>query len=315
METQTLKTTGGKLKEINKQRINPFLWFDSDAEAAAHFYTSTFKNSRIITTTHYGAEGAKVSGREKGSVMTVAFEIEGEEFVGINGGPIFQITPAVSFFVHCDTKEEINTLWAKLSENGTVMMELGKYHFSDWYGWIQDKFGVSWQLILDSREQKIAPCLMFTGSQHRKAEEAINYYMSIFKNSALVQLEKYQAGIGPEGAVVHSKFILDGLLITAMDSHIPLPHEFTPAISFVVNCKNQDEIDYYWEKLSAGGDESAQQCGWLLDKFGFSWQVTPADLDEIMHSTEPGKAEKAMKAILKMKKIDIKTVLEEIEKP
>jgi predicted 3-demethylubiquinone-9 3-methyltransferase (glyoxalase superfamily) len=313
MSTKTINQMGNKKLGTNKQRINPFLWFDSNAEEAVNFYVSTFKNSKINTITYYGADAEKIAGRKKGSVMTIAFEIEGQEFVAINGGPVFQITPAISFFVNCDNSKELDTLWEKLSQNGTVMMELDKYPFSERYGWIQDKFGVSWQLILPGRAQKIAPCLMFTGNQHKKAEEAINFYLSIFENSSIIQLERYQAGVGPEGAVVHSKFILDGQELTAMDSHIPLPHEFNPAISFVVNCETQQEIDYFWEKLTAGGDERAQQCGWLQDKYGLSWQVVPVALQKVLLDSNKNKADKAMGAILQMKKIDLQTMLKAIE--
>ena len=118
-------------------------------------------------------------------------------------------------------------------------MELDKYPFSEKYGWIQDKFGVSWQLILPGRTQKIAPCFMFSGDQHKKAEEAINFYISVFKNSAIIQLERYEKDQGPEGAVVHAKFTLEGQEFIAMDSHMELPHNFNPAISMVVNCKRR----------------------------------------------------------------------------
>lgn len=313
METQILTKSEKKTKGTDKQRINPFLWFDSNAEEAVNFYISVFKNSGIKIVTRYGADGAKVSGRQKGSVMTIAFQIEGQEFVAINGGPVFQITPTISFFVNCDNTQEIEKLWKKLSEGGTVMMELDKYPFSEKYGWIQDKFGVSWQLILPGRIPKIAPCLMFTGNQHQKAEEAINYYQSIFPNSNIIQLERYTAGQGPEGAVVHSKFTLDGQEFIAMDSHINLHYNFNPALSLVVKCETQEEIDYYWEKLSEGGDERAQQCGWLQDKFGLSWQIVPANLGEIMQGNDSEKSDKAMQAILQMKKIDIKTLQKAIE--
>ena len=154
---------------------------------------------------------------------------------------------------------------------------------------------------------------MFTGEQHKKAEEAINFYTSIFKNSKIIQLERYKSGEGPEGAIVHSKFTLNGQEFTAMDSHMPLPYNFNPAVSMVVNCETQEGIDYYWDKLSEGGDERAQQCGWLQDKYGVSWQIVPAGWDEIMRDSDPRKSERAMQAVLQMKKIDIKMVQKAIE--
>ena len=237
--------------------------------------------------------------------MTAAFQIEGQDFVAINGGPVFKITPVISFFVSCETSQEIDVLWQRLSEDGTVMMELDRYPFSEKYGWVQDKFGVSWQLILPGRKQKIAPCFMFAGDQHRKAEEAIRFYISVFRNSGIIQLERYKAGEGPEGAVVHAKFTLDSLEFIAMDSHMEQPMNFSPAISMVVNCETQEEVDYYWEKLSDGGYEEAQQCGWLQDKYGVSWQIVPSALSELLSDPDPAKSGRVMRAMLQMKKIDI----------
>jgi predicted 3-demethylubiquinone-9 3-methyltransferase (glyoxalase superfamily) len=311
METQILTEPGKILKDLGKQKISPFLWFDSNAEEAVNFYLSAFKKSGINNITRYGEQGAKASGREKGSVMTIDFLIEGQEFTALNGGPVFQITPTISFFVHYNNASEIDNLWEKLAQGGTVLMELNKYPFSDKYGWIQDRFGVSWQLFLSDRKQKITPCFMFTGDQHIRAEEAINFYQSVFHNTTLIQMERYEEGTGPEGAIVHSRFTLEGQEFIAMDSHVNLGYNFNPAISFVVNCETQADIDYYWDKLTEGGDERAQQCGWLQDKFGVSWQIIPADWDRVMH--DPEKSERAMNAVLKMKKIDIQTIQRAIE--
>lgn len=307
METKTNPESGSTIENRKVQLITPFLWFDQNAEEAVNFYTSIFQNSHIVTTTRYSKEGAKASGMPEGEVMTMAFQLEGQNFTAINGGPVFQISPVISFFVNCDSVLEIDRLWEKLSEDGMVMMELGTYHFAEKYGWIQDKFGVSWQLILPGRSQKITPCFMFTGDQHKKAEQAINFYTSIFPDSGIIQLERYGKEVGPEGAVVHCKFSLNGQEFVAMDSHEPLPHNFNPAISMVVNCETQDEIDYYWDHLTQGGFEGAQNCGWLQDKFGVSWQIVPDILGSLL--SEPGKAARVMQKVLKMKKLDIKNLI------
>lgn len=308
MKTQIIADPEVRIKRTDNQKITPFLWFNDNAEEAVTFYTSIFKNSSIEFVARYSEEGAKASGKQKGTVMTVSFQIEGQNFTAINGGPVFKISPAISFFVNCETPQEIDALWEKLSQGGNVMMELDKYPFSEKYGWIQDKFGLSWQLILPGRMQKITPCLMFTGDQHRKAEEAINFYISVFKNSSIIQLERYRTGVGPEGAVVHAKFILEGQEISAMDSHTQTPFNFNPAISFVVNCKTQKEVDFYWEKLTDGGFEGAQQCGWLQDRYGVSWQIVPAALGELLGGTDHLKSGRVMQAMLQMKKLDIKTL-------
>jgi predicted 3-demethylubiquinone-9 3-methyltransferase (glyoxalase superfamily) len=155
------------------QKITPFLWFDNQAEEAANFYASIFRNSKVGHVARYDEAGAKASGRPKGTAMTVAFQLEGQDFVALNGGPHFK---------------------------------------------------------------------------------------------------------------------------------------FTEAVSFVVNCKTQKEVDHYWEKLSAGGDEKAQQCGWLKDKYGLSWQIVPVVLFEMLQDKNPKKSEGAMKAMLQMKKLDIQTL-------
>ncbi len=155
------------------QKITAFLWFDNQAEEAAKFYTSVFKNSKIVNVARYGEAGAKASGRPMGTAMTVAFQLDGQEFVALNGGP----------------------------------------HFT-----------------------------------------------------------------------------------------------FTEAISFVVNCKTQEEVDHYWEKLSEGGDERAQQCGWLKDKYGLSWQIVPTVLVEMLQDKDARKSERVMSALLQMKKLDIRVL-------
>ena len=151
---------------------------------------------------------------------------------------------------------------------------------------------------------------MFAGKQHRRAEEAIRFYISVFKNSEIIQLERYEADLGQKGAIVHARFILGGQEFIAMDSHTPLSCNFNPAISLVVNCETQEEIDYYWEKLSEYGDESMQQCGWLQDKYGISWQIVPVLLGKLLSDHDTEKSERVMRTMLQMKKIEIKTLLQ-----
>lgn len=285
------------------QKITPFLWFDDNAEEAVNFYVSLFRNSKTVTLTRYGEAGPA----PKGTVMTVAFQLEGQEFTALNGGPHFKLTPAVSFYVACETHQEVDALWQKLSEGGTVLMGLDKYPFSEKFGWVADRFGLSWQLNLASFPQKITPCLMFVQEQNGRAEEAMNFYASLFRNSGIDRVERYAAGEGgTEGAVKHGVFSLDGQKFIAMDGGTNHPFTFTEAQSFVVNCKTQEEVDEYWQKLSAGGRES--QCGWLKDKFGLSWQITPTVLIEMLQDKDPEKAKRVMEAMLQMSKIDIPTL-------
>ena len=242
METHIQAQPVGRTKGTDLQKITTCLWLDNQTEEAVNFYSSIFNNSKKKIVTHNSADSAKMSGKKEGSVLTISFQIEGQEFTALNGGPFFQINPSISFFVHCDTSEEIDRLWSRFSAGGEVLMALDKYPFSEKYGWVQDKFGVSWQLILLDNKQKIAPCLLFTGEHFKQAEEAINFYISIFRNPALPAessgislLQYYQPGQGPEGAVVHARFKLNGQEFIAMDSNLEHNFNFNQAISFVVN--------------------------------------------------------------------------------
>jgi predicted 3-demethylubiquinone-9 3-methyltransferase (glyoxalase superfamily) len=291
------------------QKIIPFLWFDNQAEEAVHFYTSVFNNSEIGNLTYYGDDGHGV----EGTVMTVSFEIEGQQFMALNGGPYFKFTPAISFFVNCETKEKIDGLWEKLSTGGTVLMELGQYPFSEKFGWLMDKFGVFWQLNLAEGRQKINTYLMFVGGQHGKAEHAVHFYVSLFKNSSINHIERFGVReVELEGTVKLALFNLHGQGFMAMDGGLEHSFTFTPAISLFVNCESQEEVDVLWDKLSEGGER--EDCGWLKDKFGVSWQIVPVELGEMLQDKDPGKVKRVMKALLQMKKIDIDSLRQAYKK-
>ncbi|HTG14721.1 MAG TPA: VOC family protein [Blastocatellia bacterium] len=154
--------------------------------------------------------------------------------------------------------------------------------------------------------QKITPFLWFDDN----AEEAMNFYISIFRNSRIVSVTRYgEAGPGPKGSVMTGKFQIEGQEFMALNGG---PHfKFTEAISFVVNCETQEEVDEFWEKLSEGGEES--QCGWLKDKYGLSWQIVPTILIEMLQDKDPEKSQRVMKAMLQMIKIDIRTLKQAYE--
>ncbi|MEJ2615192.1 MAG: VOC family protein [Ignavibacteriaceae bacterium] len=295
--------------------INPFLWFDNNAEEAVGFYTSIFRDSKVKVTTRYS--DANASGMPKGSVMTISFDLFGQPFVALNGGPVFKFNPSVSFIVNCKTDDDVRDLWDKLSKGGTALMPLDKYPFSDMYGWIQDKYGLSWQLIKATGEFKqiIIPSLMFVGNVKGKAEEAINLYTSVFSSvskndSKVLSTYRYDADQKPEkeGTIMFADFKLDGQIFAAMDSAREHNFSFNESISFVVNCDDQKELDHFWDKLSEDGDPKAQMCGWLKDKYGLSWQIIPTILGELLSSKESGKPQRVMQKVLQMKKLDIETL-------
>ncbi|HEV7332146.1 MAG TPA: VOC family protein [Flavisolibacter sp.] len=272
-----------------KQQIYPCLWLNGNAKEAAAFYCSVFPNSSITDDTP----------------MVVTFTSAGQKFMLLNGGPEFKPNPSLSFFVVCETKEEVDAAWRKLADDGNVLMPLDAYPWSSRYGWVQDRFGFSWQLSYGKLEdvgQKFTPTLMFTGDNAGKAEEAIQFYTSVFTPSSVTGILRYGANEGDtEGRVKHAQFTLNGSVLMAMDSSFAHGFSFNEAVSLVVECGNQQEIDFFWNALTEGGAES--MCGWLKDRYGLSWQIVPEVLKDLMN--DPEKAPKVVEAFLKMKKFDI----------
>ena len=288
------------------QKITPFLWFDKETEEAMNFYTSLFKNSKIVSIKRYPDEvlSEHMEGMQ-GKVLTGVFELNGYQIMALDGGPIFKFNPSISFFVTCETEDEIDEIWEKLSEGGYVRMEFQKYPFAEKFGWVSDKYGVDWQLMLNHKKQSISPALLFTQDKYGKTEEAVKFYTSLFPNSSITTMQK-RGSEHPEpekeGTVEYASFKLHGQDFNAMESQ---GHQFTfnEAISFYVNCETQEEVDKLWESLSAVPE--SEQCGWLKDKYGVSWQIVPKALTELMNDPDQEKANRVMKAMLQMKKIDI----------
>jgi predicted 3-demethylubiquinone-9 3-methyltransferase (glyoxalase superfamily) len=291
------------------QKITPFFWFDTQAEEAVKFYAGLFPQSIIGSVSHYTDEGQEIHGMPAGSVLTLNFELAGQPFTALNGGPHFSFNPSISFFVTCETEQETDKLWSELAEKGEVLFPLKKYEWSEKYGWLNDRYGLSWQISLGSIDdvgQKITPSLLFVNDMLGKGEEAINHYASIFKPSEIDGILKYGPGEeGPEGAVKHAQFALSGGKFMVMDGPGNHDFSFNEAVSFVVHCKTSDEVDYYWEKLGKDGDPQARQCGWLKDKFGVSWQVVPDKLFEMLNDSNPEKVKHVTKVMLQMKKLDL----------
>ena len=290
------------------QKIVPHLWFDREALEAAEFYATVFDDARI---THKSV----IKDTPSGDCDIVGFRIMGFEFMAISAGPNFQKNPSISFFVNFDPSQDENArksmdrTWEALMAGGKVLMPLDKYPFSERYGWVEDRYGVSWQLIYTNPEGEerplVIPSFLFVGKSYGKAEEAVNFYLSVFQSSKLGNLMHYGPGQEPnrEGTVMFSDFKLEGTWFVAMDGGGEHDFNFNEGISLILNCKDQNEIDYFWKKLSAVPE--AEQCGWLKDKFGVSWQILPENMDELM-ARNPDKTTPVM---LGMKKI----VIQELE--
>jgi|WetSurMetagenome_2_1015567.scaffolds.fasta_scaffold01385_2 predicted 3-demethylubiquinone-9 3-methyltransferase (glyoxalase superfamily) len=291
-------------------KITPHLWFDAQAVSAAEFYVSAFPNSKITSKTVLHDVPSPTGDSEM-----VSFDLNGHPFMAISAGPLFAFNQSVSFMVNFDpssdknARDRLDGLWEKLYMNGTALMPLQEYPFSKRYGWVRDRFGLSWQLILSNPEGEyrpfIIPSLMFVGKVCGKAEEAGEFYRSVFKNSRPGMAARYGKDQLPdrEGTLMFSDFMIENQWFAAMDSARMHGFAFNEAVSFLVSCTAQEEIDYYWEKLSAVPE--AEQCGWLKDKYGLSWQIVPSAMNEMMGNGTPEQIARMTKAFLPMKKFDV----------
>lgn len=294
------------------QRITPNLWFDG-AKEAVDFYMSAFPDSRIVGTSYYpqtAEEGLADFQQEfAGKELTIDFELGGQRFTAINAGPTFKFNPSISFMVNFDpsrdeqAREHLDELWNKLMDGGKVLMELGEYPYSKRYGWVQDRYGLTWQLILTDPEGDprpfIIPSLMFSGENTNRAEEAANFYVSVFDNSRLGEMARYTEDTGPAkaGSLMFADLMLENQWFAVMDSAVGQDFTFNEAVSFLVECKDQAEIDELWAKLSTVPE--SEQCGWCKDKYGVSWQIVPENMGELME--KPG----AFAKLMQMKKLVI----------
>lgn len=291
--------------------IAPHLWFDKEAVAAAEFYCSILPDSEIKNV-------SAVRDTPSGDCDVVSFELAGQPFMAISAGPNFTFNPSISFILNFDpsrdagAREKLDATWEKLSNGGTALMPLDTYPFSERYGWVQDRYGLSWQLILSNPEGEerpfLMPFLMFVGDVYGRAEEAMDFYASVFSDSRRGNAVRYGPDQAPdrEGAIMFADFNLSGQWFAAMESAHEHEFTFNEAVSFMVYCETQEEIDTYWEKLSEDGEEG--HCGWLKDRFGVSWQVVPTALGDFMNDSDPEATRRVTQCFLQMKKFDIEAL-------
>ena len=274
-----------------KNRIHPAIWFDQNASEASLFYDSIFDDFKLI---------------EEGPV-TITFEIEGMRFLCINGGPMFTPNPSISFYIECDSEYEIENKFRQLSQDGKVLMPLQKYDWTPRYAFIQDKFGVAWQLNLRNGQNdrpRITPSLLFVNNLNGKAAEAIKLYTSIFPEGKNLMSTQYGPSQGnQEGYILFSDSVINDFPFIAMDGPGAHDFDFNEGVSLVAYTKDQKETDYLWDSLTAnGGVES--QCGWLKDPFGVSWQIVPDRFMELV-GMGPDVFKRVMDAVMPMKRIVI----------
>lgn len=295
-------------EEKPMQKITPCVWFNGNAEEAVAFYSAAFGNSKINGISCYSTE---TPGKMPvGSVMMVSFSIDALEFLALNGGPVFQPNPSISFFVNRRKAEEIEAIWNRLIEGGQALMPLGSYPFSEKYGWVQDKYGISWQLNLCGDEPGIVPFLMFTREQNGKAAEAAKFYTSLLPDSKIESVTNFGDAAGgankPEDAI-NVSFTLAGQKFMAMDGGGGDMHKFSfnEGLSLLIHCDTQEEVDRLWHQITVEGGGEESVCGWCRDRFGVFWQITPRILLKMVSDPDTEKAARAMKAMMEMGKIDI----------
>lgn len=243
--------------------LYPCLWFNAEAKSAAEYYRAVFQNGKIV----------------QENPMVVTFKLDGSLFMGLNGGAKYRVNSAISYYVYCGSEDRILHLYHGLSANGKVLMPLDSYAWSARYAWIEDRFGVNWQLDVDeiNSTQKIVPTLLFANAKMHLVKEAIRHYTTIFKPSRTLLEAPYPPGAAvPEGSLLFAQCKLNDFILNATSSTLQHDFDFSPGNSLVLHCDTQEEIDYYWEKLGEGGRED--RCGWLVDKFGVSWQIIPTIL-------------------------------------
>ena len=294
--------------------IVPHIWCDRNAVEAAEFYARLFPRTTWSIDSRYPHEGLLDFQKEfAGLPLTVGLSIDGFPMVLINAGSEFRPNLSISFMLNFDplffdddavaARGALDALWEGLTDGGVVRMEKGEYPFSAHYGWVEDRYGVNWQLMLTNPAGDprpfICPALMFGGPAQNMCELAVSHYLDVFPNSGWGNRVTYPAPTGPatEASLMFSDFTLAGQWFVAMDSGVEQEESFTCGVSFEVSCADQAEIDHFWEALSA--QPEAEQCGWLADQAGVSWQIVPQNMGELMERPH------AFDTMLRMKKIVI----------
>lgn len=273
-----------------KKHISTCIWINHPLKTATEFY------SGILHDVYLMSESPFITG----------LNISGTRITLMNGGSAHAPTPAISLFYIVESKDEFDFVFKHLSAGGEILMPVDTYPWSERYAWFNDKFGVSWQLSVDKIEQtgqRLTPFLTFTGPNFGKGHRALDIYKNLFPDFKLDGIASYpvEMGVELENKILHTQFAVNGTKLMLSENNLPHSFSFTEGVSFMLMCDNQDEIDFYWSKLSKNGEEG--RCGWLKDEFGVSWQILPSILGSLMKDQQ--KIEAVSNAFMQMKKLDI----------
>ena len=267
--------------------IYPCIWCNNNAREMAGYYASVFPETEIVDQNQW----------------VHVLKMHGQRIMLLNGGEMYRPNPALSLMYLTANDKEVEAVYARLIDGGRDLMPLDSYPFSPKYAWVEDRYGVSWQLYTGEEKQiiqQIVPTLMFVGDNNGKAEKAIDFYTSVFPASENRGIMRYTGNEGETaGHIQHAEFKINNYLLMIMDSSYPHAFGFTEGMSLVVECHTQQEVDHYWEKLTSDGGEESM-CGWLRDKYGVSWQITPIVMKDLLQ-----KSPRVMEVMMTMRKLDI----------
>lgn len=278
-----------------ENKFAPCLWVDNQVEQMTELYTKVFENGKPLKTLYFLEDAhGKI-----GDILTQSVQLANQEFILLNGGPEFKATPSISYMVTCTSETQLQVLWQELSEGGKLLMNLAIYPGVGQFGWLEDRFGISWQFSLDqsSSSQKITPCFMFSGEQYGNASRAVAEWIEVFQSGEI--LDHYS---NEDLTTKLAKFTLHQQEFMAMDSAVDHDFTFSLANSFYVYCENQKEIDRLWTAITSKGTE--MPCGWMGDRFGVAWQTVTRDMDTMLDRKNLTKALAVTQAVYGMMKID-----------
>ena len=285
-------------------RITPFLWFTGSAKAALCLYSEVFNSARIVHLDNWGSG----SPYPEHYLARGVVQLPGVELLAMDAHQHHSLNSSISLFIEFPTRRGVQEAWNRLIDRGKVIMPLQVYPWSPLYGWLEDRYGVTWQIMLaeqmENPSPRVSPCLLFTGLNRGKAHEAIDFYTALFPNSGICRIENTNE-VGGDSFVAHAAFTLGGESFMAMDATADTPATpFNDAFSFMVHCKDQMQIDYLWDGLIAQGGK-AVQCGWLVDRFGVSWQIIPEALSRLIHESGDAERKRVSDALMGMVKLDV----------
>lgn len=281
------------------QRIVPNIWCNGNADEMAEFYLAAFDDAHKVAHQRYPEAGLlDFQQPMAGKTLLIELSLRGFHIMLINADDTFTPNPSISLMVSNPTPEATTALYQHLAEGGLALMPLGSYAFNEHYAWVQDKYGVSWQLFTHTPPTDlpaIYPSLMFCGQAQNRASEAMDRYTELFGGQVTQKVTYGDLGQGGNGviepeSVVFATIELAGQTIGVMDSAVEQPFSFDGGVALLVNAHGQEAIDHYFDGLSAVPE--AERCGWLRDEFGVSWEIVPDNLGELM--AKPNAYEKLM---------------------